>query len=341
MTPSSNPILITGVAGFVGFALAKRLLTEGYTVVGVDNINDYYDVKLKRARLRELKKTGGDFIFHKLDIANGTKLTQLILDTTPSHIIHLAAQAGVRYGLTHQQEYCDRNLVGHFNILAACKALSEKNPGTFQHLLYASSSSVYGGNTKVPFSETDDVSTPQSLYAATKRADELITHAWCNQFAGSPAHLNATGLRFFTVYGPWGRPDMSPVLFANAILAGKPIPLFNSGDLWRDFTYIDDIVEAIIRLMPTLPKDKTPHEIYNLGNQNPVKMTDFVQTLSNVLGKEAIIENKPWPPTEVYKTFADTSKLKAAIGWAPSTSLHDGLSHFAQWYKRWHGKFAV
>jgi UDP-glucuronate 4-epimerase len=250
----------------------------------------------------------------------------------------VGAQASVRYGLTNQVAYLNSNLIGHFNILAACKALQEQH-GCLQHLLYASSSSVYGGNEKVPFCEDDNVSHPQSLYAASKLADEVITESWVHQFKGNKGWFPASGLRFFTVYGPWGRPDMSPMLFANAMMRGQPIPLYNNGDLWRDFTYIDDIVEAVVRLMPCVPA--RGHEVYNLGNQNPVRMSDFVQVMGDVLGKVPVVDNKPWPPTEVYKTFADTSKLKAAVGWAPRTELQDGLTRFAAWYGGVHGTFRI
>ncbi|MCP5405604.1 MAG: GDP-mannose 4,6-dehydratase [Pseudomonadaceae bacterium] len=336
-------IFITGVAGFIGFSLAKRLLGEGKQVVGIDNLNDYYDPTLKQARLDELAKLGGNFAFHKTDLADASSLTALMLSTKPSVVLHVGAQASVRYGLTNQVAYLNSNLIGHFNILAACKALQEQE-GCLAHLLYASSSSVYGGNAKPgedtkAFCETDNVMEPQSLYAATKLADEAMTEAWCHQFKGSKGWFPASGLRFFTVYGPWGRPDMSPVLFASAMLDGRAIPLFNGGDLWRDFTYIDDIVEAVVRLMDTPPA--RGHEVYNLGNQNPVRMDEFVQVLGNVLGKQPLVDAKPWPPTEVYKTFADTRKLHAAIGWAPATPLQDGLQRFADWYVAWHGKFKV
>ena len=326
--------LVTGAAGFVGAALTERLLSEGWHVVGLDNINDYYTTTLKHARLAHLGSlpNAANFAFHKLDLTERDALIGLHLATRPSVVIHLAAQAGVRYGMTHQVPYLESNLIGHFNMLAAAKALADAGQ-PLSHFLYASSSSVYGANAQpgedtVPFSETDDVSRPVSLYAATKKADELITHAWSHQFG-----LPATGLRFFTVYGPWGRPDMTPLMFTQAIMAGKPIPLFNKGDLWRDFTFIDDIIEAIVRLIPTIPaKTPTAHVVYNLGNQNPVQMLTFVQTLAQVLGREAILDLQDWPATEVYKTFADTSRLRAAVGWAPSTELADGLTRLATWY---------
>ncbi|MFZ2587874.1 MAG: GDP-mannose 4,6-dehydratase [Alphaproteobacteria bacterium] len=330
--------LITGVAGFVGFSVAKRLLGDGWRVVGMDNLNDYYDPALKTLRLEALRGLGGSFEFTKLDLADAEGVLALVLRAKPSHVVHVGAQASVRYGLKHQRVYLDSNLTGHFNMLAACKALQEQYGG-LEHLLYASSSSVYGGNEKVPFCEDDAVMHPQSLYAATKVADELVTEAWVHQFKGSEGAFVATGMRFFTVYGPWGRPDMSPLLFAEAVMEGKAIPLYNSGDLWRDFTYIDDIVEAVVRLMPVKPA--RGHEVYNLGNQNPIKMTDFVRVMGEVVGREPVVDNKPWPPTEVYKTYADTSKLKAAVGWAPSTELKDGLTRLIGWYTGVRGRFKV
>lgn len=335
--------LVTGVAGFVGMATAARLLRDGWRVVGFDNLNDYYDVSLKEARLENLRglPQGGNFVFHKLDLADAAGVLALVMDTKPEVVIHLGAQASVRYGMKNQKVYLESNLVGHFNILAACKALNEAAPGHMPHLLYASSSSVYGGNEKVPFEETDDVSSPQSLYAATKRADELVTHAWVNQFVGTPGAFAASGMRFFTVYGPWGRPDMSAMLFAHAILEGKPIQLFNKGDLWRDFTFIDDIVEAIVQLIPARPAGKVAHEVYNLGNQNPVRMDTFVEVMAKAIGKEPVVDLREWPPTEVYKTYASTAKLQAAVGWVPATALDEGLAKFVTWYKPRHGTIRV
>lgn len=334
---------ITGVAGFVGFSLARRLLGEGHAVVGMDNLNGYYDPALKRARVAELEGLGGGFAFHEMDLADGAAVTALMLKAKPEVVLHMGAQASVRYGLVNQVAYLNSNLVGHFHILAACKALQE-HEGCLKHLLYASSSSVYGGNAKpgedtAAFCETDNVMQPQSLYAATKLADEVVTEAWVHQFKGSAGAFVASGLRFFTVYGPWGRPDMSPMLFASAILEGRPIPLFNGGDLWRDFTYIDDIVEAVVRLADAPPA--RGHEVYNLGNQNPVRMDEFVRVMGEVLDKQPVVEMREWPPTEVYKTFADTRKLQAAVGWAPATPLRDGLRRFAAWYVPVHGRYKV
>lgn len=323
-------VLITGAAGFIGHAMAKRLLADGFRVVGLDSLNDYYTPRLKQARLDDIAQhpQAQHFRFVKQCLTQRDALIALALEEKPTYIIHLAAQAGVRYGLVNQQAYLESNLIGHFSVLQACKALADAG-APVAHLLYASSSSVYGANEKVPFEETDDVSRPVSLYAATKRADELITYAWAQQF-----QIPATGLRFFTVYGPWGRPDMTPLMFLNALTKGQPIPLFNAGDLWRDFTYIDDIIEAIVRLMPVVPQAKpTAHDVYNLGNQNPVQMKDFVTILARVAGKEPFLDLREWPATEVYKTMASTEKLHTAVGWAPSTRLEDGLTRLAEWYQ--------
>ncbi len=326
----TQTILVTGVAGFIGFACAQRLLAEGWHVVGVDNLNDYYSPALKQARLAQLvaHPKAENFRFQQLDITDLAALTTLVLQARPTHLLHLAAQAGVRYGLTAQQPFLQSNLVGHFNILQISKVLADA--GTpLAHLLYASSSSVYGNreDDAAGFLETDPVNTPASLYAATKVADEVITHAWAAQF-GTPC----TGLRFFTVYGPWGRPDMSPLLFLNALHQGKEIKLYNHGDLWRDFTYIDDIVEAIMRLLPYPPTSLVPHEIYNLGNQQPTRLDDYIVTLERVTGKAALVQKVPRPATEVYRTSANTQKLQAAVGWAPNTKLEDGLTKLNAWY---------
>ncbi|MCA3243758.1 MAG: NAD-dependent epimerase/dehydratase family protein [Alphaproteobacteria bacterium] len=326
----ADTILLTGAAGFIGFACAQRLLAEGWRVVGVDNLNDYYTPALKQARLAELAKhpQAANFAFHRLDLADLAELTALALATKPSMILHLAAQAGVRYGLQAQQPYLHSNLIGHFNVLQASKSLAEAG-APVQHLLYASSSSVYGNreDDAAGFRETDNVSTPASLYAATKVADEAISHAWAAQF-GTPL----TGMRFFTVYGPWGRPDMSPLLFLQALHQGQEIQLFNHGDLWRDFTYIDDIVEAIVRLIPAAPTTKVPHEVYNLGNQQPTRLDAYIATLEEVTGRTAKLNKVPRPATEVYRTAANTEKLQAAVGWAPSTPLATGLAKLNDWY---------
>ena len=334
---ATQPILITGVAGFVGAALATRLLAQGTAVVGVDILNDYYPPALKQQRLANLaaaaQASGGAFTFHKLNLTDEPALTELVLATQPSTLVHLAAQAGVRYSLQNPAAYLHSNLIGHQHVLQACRAAQQAGHPV-AHLLYASSSSVYGNQTKTPFSEADALEPPASLYAATKQANEQCTHAWSRQF-GQPA----TGMRFFTVYGPWGRPDMTPMLFGAKILQGEPIPLFNGGDLWRDFTFIDDIVEAITRLLPLPPAggpQQVPHQVYNLGNQSPVQMRMFVEALAAALGRPAVIDAQGWPTTEVYQTFADTTKLQAATGLAPHTPLASGLAQFASWFLPWH-----
>lgn len=332
-TSPSSTLFLTGVAGFIGAALAHRMLTEGWQVVGLDNLNDYYSPALKQARLDHLAQhpQASRFQFHTIDLTDRDAVINAVVAARPQAVVHLAAQASVRYGLTHQLPYLESNLMGHFHMLMAAKALADAGH-PLAHFLYASSSSVYGANSNdldaAAFRETDNVSRPLSLYAATKAANELVTHAWSNQFG-----LPATGLRFFTVYGPWGRPDMAPLLFTRSLLAGATIPLYNGGELWRDFTYIDDIVEAIVRLLPVSPQGEVPHTLYNLGNQNPVRVDTFVRTLAEVLGTPAHTEARDWPATEVYKTHADTTRLHAAVGWAPSTPLEHGLRQLADWYR--------
>lgn len=327
-------VLITGVAGFVGAATATKLLNEGHTVIGVDNINDYYDPALKEERLALLAthKNTSSFEFIKMDIADASAISSLFKEKQPEYVINLAAQAGVRYSLENPDSYAQSNMVGFLNILEGCRYLKE-NTDTFKHLVYASSSSVYGGNEKVPFEETDAVDEPRSLYAASKRSNELMARTYGHLFK-----LPCSGLRFFTVYGPMGRPDMSPMLFAKNILDEKPIKVFNHGDLWRDFTYIDDIVEGVTRLTWHIPTGNIPTEVYNIGNSSPVQLLEYIKTMETALGKEAILDMQDWPATEVYKTYADTTKLNDAVGYKPNTSLQTGLNQFAQWYKDYHNK---
>lgn len=325
-------ILITGAAGFVGAATTAKLLSEGHTVVGVDNMNDYYDPALKRQRLAHLEahEQAGNFTFLEMDIADAAAVMDVFKFHQPSYVINLAAQAGVRYSLVNPGSYVQSNLAGFVNILEGCRYLKE-NTDVFRHLVYASSSSVYGGNTKFPFEETDAVDDPRSLYAASKRSNELMAHTYAHLFK-----LPCSGLRFFTVYGPWGRPDMSPMLFAKNIMENKPITVFNHGDLWRDFTYIDDIVEGVTRLTWHIPTGDIPEEVYNIGNSNPVQLLEYIQVMEDALGKQAVMDMQDWPATEVYKTYADTSKLNEAVGYAPNTSLKEGLQAFADWYKTYH-----
>jgi UDP-glucuronate 4-epimerase len=312
-------VLLTGAAGFIGMHSARRLLERGDEVVGVDNLSPYYSVELKRARLRELSHRA--FRFHELDIADGDALRALFLAERPDAVLHLAAQAGVRYSLDHPESYIQSNLVGFANILEACRAVMPR------HLVYASSSSVYGKNTKLPWSESDRVDHPISLYAATKKSNELSAHAYSHLFG-----LKTTGLRFFTVYGPWGRPDMSAFLFARAIIDGKPIQVFNHGDMQRDFTYVDDIVEGTLRVL-----DKpAPYAIYNIGNHKPVALLDYIAIIERLMGKKATLDMQPMQPGDVKATYADTSALAAAVGFAPSTPLETGLERFTQWFRAYH-----
>lgn len=328
----SKTYYITGVAGFVGAATAEKLLAEGHTVVGIDNLNDYYSPEFKKARIERIKQAEGsqNFTFEEVDLADMPALEASLKSANPSVIVNLAAQAGVRYSLENPAAYAQSNLVGFLNILECARKLKEENKA-FEHLVYASSSSVYGGNDKFPFEETDRVDDPRSLYAASKRSNELMAHTYANLL-----NIPCTGLRFFTVYGPWGRPDMAPMLFAEKIMKGEPIKVFNEGDLWRDFTYIDDIVEGVCRVCNKIPEGEIPSDVFNIGNNQPVKLIDFIKALEKALDKEAILDMQPWPPTEVYKTFADTSKLDAAVGYKPNTDLDEGLSRMANWFKEWY-----
>ena len=312
-------VLLTGAAGFIGMHCAQRLLERGDEVIGVDNLSPYYSVKLKKDRLARLKHRR--FKFHKLDLAKAGALQALFRKTRPGAVLHLAAQAGVRHSLENPQAYIQANIVGFANLLECCRAYPPR------HLVFASSSSVYGSNPKLPWSETHNVDNPISLYAATKKADELMAHVYSHLFG-----LQATGLRFFTVYGPWGRPDMSPMLFASAIMQGKPIKVFNRGDMQRDFTYVDDVVEGTLRVLDRPSK----YAIYNIGNHQPVALLDYIATLERALGKKAKLALKPMQPGDVKSTYADTSALRAAVGFAPSTPLETGLARFAEGFKAYY-----
>lgn len=321
-----SKILVTGAAGFIGFHLAKRLLERGDEIVGIDNMNDYYTTKLKEARLAQIVNHPS-FKFIKGDIADRELMPRLFEDEKFDKVVNLAAQAGVRYSIENPFAYVDSNLVGFANILECCR-----HNGT-KHLVYASSSSVYGGNKKVPFSEEDKVDNPVSLYAATKKANELMASCYTKLY-GFPA----TGLRFFTVYGPWGRPDMAPILFATAIRDGKPIKVFNNGDMMRDFTYVDDIVEGIIRVLDSkgneAPKEgETLHAVYNIGCSNPVKLMDFIDTIEEAMGKKAEKIMMPMQPGDVYQTYADTTRLEQDMGYKPHVSLKEGIGEFIGWFK--------
>ncbi len=324
-------VLLTGAAGFIGYHVAIKLLERGDSVVGVDNLNDYYDVRLKQARLSSIQAhpKANSFKFIKLDLAEQKATAELFTGEKPDSVIHLAAQAGVRYSLQNPHAYISSNIVAFTNILEACRAVKP------QHLVYASSSSVYGGNTKLPFSETDNVDHPVSLYAATKKANELMAHTYSHLYG-----LPTTGLRFFTVYGPWGRPDMSPFLFADAILNNRPIKVFNHGDMMRDFTYIDDIVEGVVRVLdkPATAALNTsaPYRIFNIGNNQPVQLLDFIGLLEDAIGIKAQKEFLPMQPGDVKATYADTNALDEWVGFKPSTPLQQGIMQFVDWYREFY-----
>ena len=328
----SKTYLVTGAAGFIGFFLSRKLVEEGCRVIGIDNINDYYDVNLKHARLKQLEPYE-NFTFIKGDISDKALITEIFGKYKPNIVVNLAAQAGVRYSIENPDVYIQSNIIGFYNILEACR----HNP--VDHLVYASSSSVYGANKKVPFEETDFVDTPVSLYAFTKKSNELMAHTYSHLY-----QIPATGLRFFTVYGSMGRPDMAYFGFADKYFAGEPIKIFNNGDfendLYRDFTYIDDIVEGIERLLsnPSVGEQDVPHKVYNIGNSNPEKLMGFIETLErclgNALGRKVEFEKvyEPIKPGDVPATFASTELLQKAVGFKPETSIEEGLQKFADWY---------
>ncbi|GKX31767.1 NAD-dependent epimerase [Vallitalea longa] len=331
----NSKILVTGVAGFIGFHLSSLLLDYDYQVIGIDNLNDYYVTKIKEDRIKNLQKHS-NFIFHKIDLKDKTTLDNIFKTYHPDYVINLAAQAGVRYSIENPYAYVDSNLIGFMNILEACRNYPVK------HLLYASSSSVYGGNKVAPFSTNHNVDHPVSLYAATKKSNELMAHTYSHLYG-----IPTTGLRFFTVYGPWGRPDMAYFSFTKNILAGKPIKVFNHGKMERDFTYIDDIVEGIYKLIdkiPTANKDWdesrdslstsfAPYKIYNIGNNNPVQLMRFINALENALGVEAEKIYMDMQPGDVLRTYADVSDLEKDIDFRPITSIEDGLQKFVDWYR--------
>ena len=325
-------ILVTGSIGFIGFHLTKRLLDEGFVVIGIDNINDYYDVSLKLARL-EILKQKDRFKFYQLDLSDRQGIENLFQSHSFDIVVSLAAQAGVRYSLENPYAYVDSNLVGFVNLLEGCRHQKSK------HLVYASSSSVYGVNKKIPFSTKDNVDHPISLYAATKKANELMAHTYSHLY-----NLPTTGLRFFTVYGAWGRPDMSYFIFTKRILEGKPIKVFNYGKMQRDFTYIDDIVEGVVRVMQHIPtpkqapdnlvdSSKPPYALYNIGNNKPIELIDFITAIEKSLGITAKKEFLPIQPGDVPVTYADVDDLFKAIGFKPSTPLEEGISNFVRWYR--------
>lgn len=319
--------LVTGAAGFIGYHVCKRLLEEGETVVGVDNLNDYYSVDLKLARLSNLKGCT-QFSFYKIDISDRQAVEKLFREHKFEKVIHLAAQAGVRYSIENPYAYADSNLMGMLTILEGCR--NHK----IQHLVYASSSSVYGMNDKVPFSEDDRVDNPVSFYAATKKANEAMAASYANLYG-----LKCTGLRFFTVYGPWGRPDMAPMLFADAILSERELRLFNNGNMLRDFTFIDDIVNGTVKL--ARGTREYSHEVFNIGNSSPVKLLDFIEALEGQLNKSTQKINLPMQLGDVTKTYADISKIQREIGYKPTTSIEAGVKRFATWYTEFYKTLGV
>ena len=333
----SRTVLVTGAAGFVGAALSMRLLQCGDRVVGLDNLNDYYDPSLKQARLRQIEAMApvGAWRFERISLEDGDALMALFAEEKPAVVVNLAAQAGVRYSLENPAAYIQSNLVGFGHLLEGCRHYGTEN------LLYASSSSVYGGNRNLPFHERQPVNHPVSLYAASKKANELMAHTYSHLYG-----LPATGLRFFTVYGPWGRPDMAPMLFARAILAGEPIKVFNHGKMQRDFTYIDDIVEGVVRccdkpavpdpefdpLQPDPATASSPHRVFNIGNSQPTELLRFIEVMEQAFGREAVKDLQPMQPGDVVATAADTSSLENWVNFTPSTTVEDGIQHFAKWY---------
>jgi len=331
-------ILVTGVAGFIGMHSAKKLLDEGHEIIGIDNLNDYYDVSLKEDRLQTLKDYK-NFRFLKLDIKDQKDLLNLFKKESPQRVLHLAAQAGVRYSIQNPYVYIDSNIQGFINILEGCRATKT------EHLVFASSSSVYGGNEKTPFSEHDNVDHPISLYAATKKANELMAHTYSHLY-----QIPTTGLRFFTVYGPWGRPDMSPMLFTKAILSDEPIQVFNHGDMMRDFTYIDDIVASVNETLfktatpntnfdakhPDPATSHAPYRIFNIGNSQPIPLMQFIETIEEALGKKAIKKMMGMQAGDVPLTSADTSELNQWVNFKPNTSIKEGVKRFVDWYKNYY-----
>ena len=340
---STRPTLVTGAAGFIGAALCERLLQRGDRVIGIDNLNDYYDPALKQARLARIEALAaplpGAWSFQRLAVEDGEALLKLFAAEQPRVVVNLAAQAGVRYSLENPAAYIQSNLVGFGHILEGCRHHGVEN------LVYASSSSVYGGNRNLPFQEQQAVNHPVSLYAASKKANELMAHTYSHLYG-----LPATGLRFFTVYGPWGRPDMAPMLFARAVLAGEPIKVFNHGKMQRDFTYIDDIVEGVLRCCdkpatsnldfdPMQPDPATaaaPHRLFNIGNSQPTELLRFIEVMEQALGREAIKDFQPMQPGDVVATAANTEALEAWVGFKPSTSIEEGIQRFADWYQHFY-----
>ena len=335
----TDTILVTGAAGFIGFHVARRLLNDGHRVVGIDSLNDYYDPGLKRDRLAEIEGEAG-FEFRRMDLADGDATARLFDERDLDVVVHMAAQAGVRYSLEQPQEYVDSNLVGFVNVLEGCRHDDVDN------LIFASSSSVYGANRKVPFETTDTTDHPVSLYGATKKSNELLAHSYADLY-----DIPCTGLRFFTVYGPWGRPDMAYFLFTDRIVDGEPIDVFGQGEMRRDFTYVDDVVEGVVRLCdvpatpdenwnpenPAIGRSSAPFRIYNIGNGAPVDLMEFIGILEEKLGREAEKNFEPMQPGDVRETWASVDGLRESVDYKPSTSLEEGLEEFVTWYRNYHG----
>lgn len=324
---TAKTYLVTGGAGFIGYFLSKRLLERGARVIGFDNLTDYYDVKLKEERLKNLMQYG-EYTFYKGDLAEAEDVNTVFEKYRPDIVVNLGAQAGVRYSIDNPETYIESNIIGFFRILEACRHYP------VHHLVYASSSSVYGGNDKVPFETTDMVDRPVSLYAATKKSDELMAYAYCKLYG-----IKATGLRFFTVYGPMGRPDMAYFKFAKKIMEGEPIQIYNNGDMMRDFTYIDDVVTGVVNILCNPPKEDdlgAAYKIYNIGNHKPVRLMDFIETLELCLGREAVKEYLPMQPGDVYQTYADVSDLMHDYDFKPDTPIEDGLKEFVAWFKEYY-----
>ena len=330
-------ILVTGAAGFIGYHLSQKLLALGYSVIGIDNLNDYYDVSLKRDRLAELQKHP-QFAFEQIDLADQDATERFFRKVDIQKVAHLAAQAGVRYSIENPHAYAKSNLLGFLNVLEGCRH------SEVEHLVYASSSSIYGSNREMPFSVTQSVDHPVSLYAATKKSNELMAHTYSHLY-----QLPTTGLRFFTVYGPWGRPDMAPMLFAKAIFAGEPIKVFNQGNMRRDFTYVEDIAEGVVKALKHYPKplsagssltpgnSTVPYRVYNIGNGKPIALLDFIRTLEKAIGKEANKKFMPMQPGDVKETYADISQLQQEVGFEPKTSIKVGVPAFVDWYRQYYG----
>ncbi|QZH74918.1 MAG: GDP-mannose 4,6-dehydratase [Erythrobacter sp.] len=327
-------VLVTGAAGFIGAALSEHLLARGDAVIGIDNCNDYYDPALKAARIERVQSAGGDFAFYEIDFADIGALTAALNGQNFDSIVHLGAQAGVRYSLENPAAYVQSNLVGHANMLEVARQRG------VAHMVYASSSSVYGGNDKLPFSVDDRADHPVSLYAATKRADEMLSESYAHLF-----RIPLTGLRFFTVYGPWGRPDMAMWIFTQKILAGQPIPVFNKGEMWRDFTYIDDIIAGVVAALDHPPADdgnvkaggsSKPHALYNIGNHRSEKLMRVIELLGDACGREVAIDWQPMQAGDVTRTYADIDAIQRDLGYAPTTSIDVGVPRFVEWYRGYH-----